>query len=80
MTLRPATLARLRARLGATSRRTRIVAVFVALFSVAVVVGFHPDVQKKLALRFAGPLLGRLAFRRLRILPWSVSLERFTAG
>lgn len=80
MTLRPATVARLRARLGATSRRTRIVALVVALFSVAVVVLFHPAVQKKLVTRFAAPLFEHLEFERIHLLPWSLTLERFNAG
>lgn len=80
MTNRATSFARLRARLAATRRRTRIAAAVAAVFIIAVVVGFHPDIQKKLVLRFAGPLFEHLEFTRIHILPWSVTLERFEAG
>jgi len=80
VTNRSATVARLRARLAATSRRTRIAAALAALFIIAVAIGFHPEVQKKLVIRFAGPLFEQLEFERIHILPWSVTLERFRAG
>lgn len=80
MTNRATALARLRTRLAATRRRTRIAAAVVAVFSIAVVAGFHPDIQKKLVLRFAGPLFEQLEFTRIHVLPWSLTLEQFEAA
>lgn len=80
MTNRSATFARLRARLAATTRRTRIATAVAALFISALAVGFHPDIQKKLVVRFAGPLFEHLEFERIHLLPWSLTLERFSAG
>lgn len=74
------TVARLRARLAATRPRTRIAAALAAIVVVVLAIGFHPDVQKKLVLKFAGPLFEHLEFRRIHILPWSLTLERFDAA
>lgn len=79
MTNRATIFARLSARLAATRRRTWIAAALATVLMIAVAVGFHPEIQKKLVHRFAGPLFEHLEFTHIHILPWAITLERFAA-